>query len=64
MLKFFGEKLPVGLLCMVINSSPDEIVLPKHRHVGEMKLLSNTDYPLEPLMINDVTKTIDSDQVN
>ena len=49
---------------MIVNTHPDEIVLPKHRHLCEMKPFSNADDPLEPLMINEVTYGIDSDQVD
>ena len=50
-LKFFGEKLPLQLLCTIVNTSPDEIVMPKHRHLGEMKPL-NAENPVEPVTIN------------
>ena len=36
LLKIFGKKLPVHLLCTVINTSPDDIILPKNQHIGEM----------------------------
>ena len=62
-LKILGEKLPLWLLCMIVNTSSDEIVLPKHRHLGGMKPLSNIDNPFKPLVINEVTYAIDSDQV-
>ena len=48
---------------MIVNTSLDEIVLPKHRHLGEMKLFSASDDPVEPLMINEVVCIIDSDMV-
>ena len=60
-LKMFGEKLPLWLYCMIANTHSDEIVLPKNRHPGEMKPLSNNDDPLRPLVISEVTYTIDSD---
>ena len=63
-LKIFGEKLPLQLLCMIVNTSTDEIVLHKNRNLGEMKPLSNTDDTLKPLVINEVTYAIDSDQVD
>ena len=63
-LKMFGEKLPLGLLCTIVSTSPDEIFLPRHRCLGEMKPLSTADDPIEPLMIHEVRYTIDSDQVS
>ena len=62
--KMLGEKLPLQLLCTVINTSPDEIVLPKHRHLGEMKPCSTSDDQVEHFMINEVTYIIDSDQAD
>ena len=61
LLKTFGEKLPSQLLCMIINTSSDEIALPK---VGEMKPISNIGNHLKPLVIREVTYAIDSDQVD
>ena len=63
-LNIFGEKLWVQLLCMIINTSSHEIFLLKHRHLGEMKPLSTSDDPVEPLMINEVTHATDSNQVS
>ena len=63
-LKIFGEKLPLQSLWTTVNTSADEIVLPKHRHLGKMKLLSTSHDPVEPMTINEVTYAIDSDQVN
>ena len=63
-LKICGEKLPLQLLCTIVNTSSDESVLPKHRYFGDMKQLSNIDDPLEPLMINVVMYALDSDQVD
>ena len=61
---FNFSKLPLQLLCMFVSTSSDETVLPKHRHLGEMKPLSNIDDPLEPLMINEAMYAIDSEQVD
>ena len=64
-LKMFGEILPLLLLlCKIVNMSPDEIVLPKHRHLGKIKPLNTSENPVESLMINEITYEIDSDQVN
>ena len=41
--KIFGKKLIVFILCTIINTSPDDVILPKNKHIGEMKPLSNTD---------------------
>ena len=62
--KRFGEKLPLWLLCTIANTSSDEIFLPKCRYLGEMKPLSNIDDPLKLLVINEITCAIDSDQVD
>ena len=63
-LKMFGKKLPLHLLCKIINTSSDEVVLPKNRHLGEMKLISNTDDFLQPLVVNEVTHATDSNHVD
>ena len=63
-LRTFGKKLSLCLLCAIINTSSDEIVLPKNWHLGEMKVLSSIDDPLKPLVVNEVTDTIDSIHVD
>ena len=42
-LKIYGTKLPVHLLCTIINTSPSDVILPQKQHISEMKLLSNSD---------------------
>ena len=59
-----GNKLPLCLLCTIINTSSDTTVLPKNWHFGEMKLLSSIDDPLKPLLVKDITYAIDSDYVD
>ena len=49
---------------MIVNTSPDEIVLPKHRHLGEMKPPTTSDDPVDPLITNEITYDIESDQVD
>ena len=34
LLKFFGAKLPVCLLCTMINTSLDDVILPKLTYLG------------------------------
>ena len=63
-LQSFGEKLSLRLLSMIANTSPDEIILPEHRYLGKVKPLSTSDDLVEPLMINEVMYTTDSDQVD
>ena len=63
-LKIFGEKLPLYLLCMIVSTSSDEIVLPQNRHFGGLKPFSNIDDPLKQLVVNVVTFSIDSDQID
>ena len=60
-LKIFGEKLSLCLLLTIINTSSDVVVLPKNIHLGEIKLLSNTDDSHKLLVVNEVTDTINSD---
>ena len=62
-LKMFGEKLPLQLLCTFVNTSPNEIVLPKHRHLGKTKPLNASDDPIEPLTISEINET-ESDQID
>ena len=63
-LKPFDEKLQLCLLCTIVNTNSDEIVLPKNRHLDELKPLSNIDDPLRPLVVNEMTNAIDSNQVD
>ena len=62
-LKHF-EKLPLYLLCTIINTSPDEVVLPRKRHLGEMKLLTNIEASIKLLVVNEVMHSIDSDHAD
>ena len=63
-LKILGQTLPVCILCTIINTSSDGIVLPKKHHLGEMKLLSSIADPLKPSAVNEVTYDIDSNNVD
>ena len=54
-LKIFSKKLPVCLLCTIINTSSGDIVLPRNQHLGEMKLFSSIDDHLKPSAVNEVT---------
>ena len=51
-LQILGRKLPVFLLCTIINTSSDDIILPKNQHLGEMKPLSSPGDPLKPSVVN------------
>ena len=62
--KIYGEKLPLQLLCTIVNTGPGIIFIPKHRNLGEMKPLNTYDDQVESLMVNEITYKIDSDQVN
>ena len=62
-LKIFGTKLQVHLLCTIINTNPDNIILAKTLHIGEMKLLSNIDDTLNPPAVSEVTHDINSDHI-
>ena len=63
-LKIFDAKLPLCLLCTIINTSPDDVILPKNWHIGEMKLLSNHGYSLNPPAVNKVTHDINSNYID
>ena len=63
-LKIFSTKLPVHLLCTIINTSPNGIILPKTQHIGEMKLLSNSDDTWHPPSVNEVTHDISSNHID
>ena len=63
-LKIFGKKLPLHVLSTIVNTSSDQIFLPRNRHLGELKPLSNTDYPLKSLVVSEVMYAIASDQVD
>ena len=53
-LKIFDVKLPLHLLCTIINTSPDDVILPKNWNIGEKKLLNNLDDSLNPPAVNEV----------
>ena len=55
LLKIFNAKLTVHL-CTVINFSPDDVILPKNWHIGEMTPLSHTNNSVHH--INKVTHEI------
>ena len=63
-LQIFGTKIPVHLLCTIINTSPDDVFLPKNWCIGEMKPLSNVDDSLNPAAVNKFTHDINSDHAN
>ena len=63
-LKLFGAKLPVHLLCTVINTSPDDVTLPKNQHIGEMKPLSNRDDSWHSPSVNEVTHDTSSNHID
>ena len=50
------------LLCTVINTSPDDIILPKNWHIGKMAPLSHTDNSVQH--INEVTHDINPNKVS
>ena len=63
-LKIFGAKLPVHLLYAIINTSPNDIILPKNWHISEMKPLSSPDGSWHPPSVNEVTHDISSDNTD
>ena len=64
LLEIFGVKLPVHLLCTIINISPDVVILPKNGHIGEMTPLNCSDISVHTPYINKVTHDISPDSVN
>ena len=56
--------VPVCLLCTIMNTSSDDIVLPKNWHLGEMKPLSSIDDSVKPLAVNEVTNNINSNHID
>ena len=50
--KIFDAKLPLHLLSTIINRSPDDVILPKNWHIGDLKALSSVDDSLNPLAVN------------
>ena len=63
-LKIFGETLPLCLLCTIINTSHDDVILPNTQHIGEMKPLNIIDDSLNPPAVNEVTHEINSDHID
>ena len=63
-LKIFSTKLPVHLMCTIINLSPDDVILAKSWDIGEMTPLNNSDDFWHPLSINEVTHGISSDHTD
>ena len=58
------QDITVIIVGTFVNTSPDEIILSKHRHIVEMEPVNASDKPLESLTINEIMYKIDSDQVN
>ena len=59
-----SHKLPVCLLHTIIYTSPDDVILPKNQHIGEMKLLSSIDDSFKPSAVNEATSNIHSNHVD
>ena len=62
LLKIFGKTSFMQLLCAVINSSPNDVTLPKNWCIGKMTPLSHTDSSV--LHNNEVTHDINPDPVS
>ena len=62
LLEFSAKKLSVHLQCIVINTSPDDVILPKNWHIGEMTSLSHTDNSVQH--INEVSHNINPNIVS
>ena len=51
-------------MCTIINTSPDDVILPKNWYIGEMNLLSNGDDSWHPPSVNEVAHDINSDHID
>ena len=51
-------------MCTIIKTSPNDAILPKNVHIGEMKPLSNTDDSCHPPSVNEVTDDISSNHID
>ena len=47
LLKIFSAKLPIYLLCIIINTSPDNVILPKDRPVHPVSV-NGIKYDIKP----------------
>ena len=63
-LTFFGKKLPVHLLCTIISSSPDDVILPKKLAYWQMISLNKSDHSWHPPSVNKVTHDINSNHID
>ena len=63
-LNIFGTKLPVCLLCTIINISSDNLTRPKNWHIDEMNLLESSDDSWPSPSVNEVRYYISWDQFN
>ena len=52
------------ILCMIINTSPDNVILPKHWYIGKMILLNNSDDSWHPPSVSEVTHNISLDHID
>ena len=63
-LKIFSEKLTIHLPCTIINTSLDNVILPKNWYIGKMILLNNSDDSWHPPSVSEVTHNISSDHTD
>ena len=63
-LNFFGKKLPLHLLYTIINTRPNDVILPRNQNIGEIITLNNGDDSWYPPSVNEVTHDISSDYIN
>ena len=64
LLKIFSTKLPTNLLCTVINISPDNVVLPRNRHIEELNPLNHSDTSVYTVTINEIMHTVKQSTIN
>ena len=64
LLKIFSVKLPINLLCTVINISPEHISLPRNRHIGELTELNHNYTAVHTASVNRITHVVRPNIIN
>ena len=64
LLKIFNAKIPPNLLCTVINIGPNNITLPKNRHIGKLALIPDHDTIVHTASVNETTHAVKSNIIN
>ena len=64
LLKIFSAKLPMNLLCTIINTSPNNDILLRNRHIGKMTHLNCSNTPIHPVSVNEIKYGIKPKTIN